>query len=65
MEIFDRDWCNLFCYTVNSAAVYHIKRDRGYWKDVYNVLADFWWGSVIPAKDMMASGNKEDIELFW
>lgn len=63
MEIFDRDWCNVFSYTVNSAALYHIKRDRAYWKDVYTVLAEFWWESVVPAKHLLQDGDNNSIDL--
>ena len=64
MEIFDREWCNAFSYTVNGAAVYHIKRDRRYWADVFEVLADFWWAHLIPAKHALAAGLPEDAQRF-
>ena len=64
MEVFNRDWCNVFSYTVNGSAMYHIKRDRRYWRDVYLVLADFWWGSVVPAKHALSSGDKEQALLY-
>lgn len=64
MEIFDRDWCNLFVYTVNEARIYHIKRDHDYWKTAYRVMSDFWWGSVIPAKHALALDSQTDLENF-
>lgn len=59
MEIFDREWCNLFSYTVNSAALFHIKRDRGYWRRAYHVLSEFWWCHLVPAKHLIAQGEHE------
>lgn len=53
MEIFDREWLNLYAYTDKASAVYHIPRDRAYWKDAYAVLSDFWWTNVIPAKEQL------------
>lgn len=59
MEIFDRDWCNIYSYTVNASSLQHIKRDRDYWHKVYTVLAEFWWGHLIPAKHALAAGDME------
>lgn len=54
MHIYDREWCNLFVYTVNSAALFHIERDRNYWADIDGVLSEFWWGNVVPARHVLA-----------
>lgn len=64
MQIFDREWCNLFSYTVNGSALYHVKRDRNYWNDCYIVLADFWWESLIPAKHTIKKGDREIAEAY-
>ena len=54
MHIYDREWCNLFLDTVNGASLFHIQRDRQYWALAFCVLAEFWWGSVVPAKHALA-----------
>ena len=28
MEIFQREWCNIYLWTVNGSAMFHIPRDR-------------------------------------
>lgn len=56
MEVFDREWLNLYAHTAKSSALFHIKRDRAYWKDLYAVLSDFWWNNVMPAKDCLSKG---------
>lgn len=43
MDIFDREWCNLYIWTPKGGSgLYHIPRDRRYWADCFVVLADFW-----------------------
>jgi len=54
MHIYDREWCNLFVYTVNGAALFHFRRDRKYWNDIHAVMAEFWWRNVVPAKHALA-----------
>ena len=53
MEIFDREWLNLYAHTPKASALYHIPRDRAYWRDLFAVLSDFWWAHVIPAKEYL------------
>lgn len=43
MDIFDRDWCNLYVWTPSGGSgLYHIPRDREYWAACFAVLSDFW-----------------------
>ena len=30
MEVFDREWCNLYVWTLNGSAVFHIRWGRGW-----------------------------------
>ncbi|KAK9817240.1 hypothetical protein WJX72_011650 [[Myrmecia] bisecta] len=60
MEIFDREWCNLYCWTPNGSAIYHIPRDRIYWAMCFDVLSEFWWAHVIPAKHLLAEGRDQE-----
>ena len=66
MDIFDRDWCNLFVWTANGSSLFHIKRDQQYWSLCFHALAEFWWGHVIPAKHILAGGNTDAsaVELY-
>lgn len=50
MDLMDKDWCDLFVYTVNGSAIFRITRDFEYWRLCYSVLAEFWWEHLIPAK---------------
>ena len=51
MAVFDRDWCDVFCYTVgHGSAIYRVERDEEYWALMYGALSDFWWQSVVPGK---------------
>ena len=49
MEIFKLEWCNLYCWTYQGSAVWHIRRDERYWGMCWQVLADYWWQHCMPA----------------
>ena len=64
MDIFDRDWCNLFVWTVNGSTLFHIKRDRDYWRLCFQGLAEFWWSHVVPAKHALAADTPDLADLY-
>ena len=64
MEIFGREWCNIFLWTVNGSALFHVKRDRAYWAACFDVLSEFWWAHLVPAKHALASGNRALAEQY-
>lgn len=67
MDVFDRDWCNLFVWTVNGSTLFHIKRDPDYWSLCFQGLAEFWWNHVVPGKHELAAygpGAEERYRLF-
>ncbi|KAL0042026.1 hypothetical protein WJX77_001122 [Trebouxia sp. C0004] len=64
MDIFDREWCNLFVWTVNGSSVFHIKRDREYWCVCFQALAEFWWSHVVPAKHALAGSQPDLAHVF-
>lgn len=64
LDIFDRDWCNLYVWTMNGSTLFHIQRDREYWRLCFQVLAEFWWSHVIPAKHAMAISDAEAVEHY-
>jgi hypothetical protein len=57
MEIFGREWCNLFVWTVNGSCIYHLRRDRDYWAACFELLSEFWWAHVVPAKIARDAGD--------
>lgn len=64
MEIFQREWCNIYMWTVNGSAMFHIPRDRQYWTACFEVLSEYWWAHLVPAKHAIASNKKEDAYRF-
>ena len=59
MEVFDREWCNMYIWTRNGSGLFHVKRDRSYWDACFDVLAQFWWQHVVPAKHALQAGDVE------
>ena len=59
MAVFDRPYCDVFCYTVNGgSAIYRVERDPEYWALMYRALSDFWWQHVVPGKHALEkAGN--------
>ena len=37
MEVFGREWCHAYIWTVNGSALWTFTRDRQYWAGVYEV----------------------------
>lgn len=64
MEILDRDWLDLFVWTMNGSVLFRIERDPDYWELIFDVLNDFWWGSVVPAKKALAVQKNIDVNVF-
>jgi len=51
MDVFDRDWCNLYIWTPNrGSASFLVARDRDYWSACFDILAEFWWAHTVPAR---------------
>lgn len=60
MEIHGREWCNLFYWSEeNGSVVAHVRRDRDYFAVLHEVMADFWWRHVVPARLELAAGASE------
>ncbi|XP_022896096.1 uncharacterized protein LOC111410122 isoform X1 [Olea europaea var. sylvestris] len=51
MEILDRDWMDLYMWTVNGSSLFRLHRNREYWDVLKIALSDFWWKHVQPAKE--------------
>ncbi|PIN23736.1 hypothetical protein CDL12_03530 [Handroanthus impetiginosus] len=52
MEILDRDWMDMYVWTVNGSSLFRIHRNAEYWNLLKIALSDFWWKHVQPAKEI-------------
>ncbi|CAG9465778.1 unnamed protein product [Pedinophyceae sp. YPF-701] len=60
MEVFDREWAHLWCWTRSGgASLFLVRRDRRYWAYCWTVLADFWWWHVVPARMRLQEIRRE------
>jgi len=64
MEIFQREWCNIYLWTVNGSAMFHIPRDRPYWNACFEVLSEYWWAHLVPAKHAIANSGRDEAYKF-
>lgn len=66
MDIFDRQWCSLYIWTQShGSAAFQVERDREYWAAAFEVLAEFWWLHVVPARQAHDAGaSREEIEAY-
>lgn len=56
MAVTGREWCDLWCWTPSrGATAFRFERDRGYWAQAFEVLADFWWAHVVPGNQAVAA----------
>ncbi|XP_047319655.1 uncharacterized protein LOC124923736 isoform X2 [Impatiens glandulifera] len=53
MEIMDRNWTDLYCWTPNGSTIFRVSRDRDYWKLMLGILREFWWENVVPAREAL------------
>ncbi|CAA6668944.1 unnamed protein product [Spirodela intermedia] len=59
MEILDRDWLDLYCWTPNGSSLFRVPRDQEYWCLLKTALADFWWKHVHPARQILSVAPTE------
>ncbi|XP_062147427.1 uncharacterized protein LOC133855740 [Alnus glutinosa] len=52
MEIMDRDWMDLYVWTLKGSSLFRLYRDREYWHVLKIALSDFWWKHVHPTKEL-------------
>ncbi|XP_030459980.1 uncharacterized protein LOC115680312 [Syzygium oleosum] len=64
MEIMDRDWVDLYCWTPNGSTILHVCRDRGYWELIHGILREFWWENVVPAREALLMGKEEEANSY-
>jgi len=57
LEFSGREWAHLYLWTpASGSALALVRRDRRYWRLLWQVLADFWWGHVAPARALRREG---------
>lgn len=64
MEIMDRDWVDLYCWTPNGSTIFRVQRDRGYFNLIYDILKEFWWGNVVPAREALLLGKEDEAKNY-
>ncbi|KAK9277206.1 hypothetical protein L1049_006745 [Liquidambar formosana] len=64
MEIMDRDWVDLYCWTPNGSTIFRVCRERGYWGLIHGILREFWWENVVPAREALLLGREEEARLY-
>ncbi|XP_065875053.1 uncharacterized protein [Euphorbia lathyris] len=64
LEIMNREWADLYCWTPNGSTIFRVYRDREYWELIHGILREFWWEHVKPAREAVLLGREEDAELY-
>nr|XP_043606387.1 uncharacterized protein LOC122578479 [Erigeron canadensis]XP_043606388.1 uncharacterized protein LOC122578479 [Erigeron canadensis] len=64
MEVMDRDWVDLYCWTSNGSTIFRVSRDQEYWELIHGVLREFWWENVIPAREALLMGHEEEAKKY-
>lgn len=64
MEIMDRDWVDLYCWTPNGSTIFRVCRQPEYWQLIHGILQEFWWENVIPAREALLLGREEDAQAY-
>lgn len=64
MEIMDRDWLDLYCWTPNGSTIFRVCRDRSYWQLMHGILREFWWENVVPAREALSLGREEEAKSY-
>ncbi|KAK3013148.1 hypothetical protein RJ639_008571 [Escallonia herrerae] len=64
MEVMDRDWVDLYCWTPNGSTIFRLCREREYWELMHGILREFWWENVIPAREAMLLGREEEAKAY-
>ncbi|XP_023537251.1 uncharacterized protein LOC111798383 isoform X1 [Cucurbita pepo subsp. pepo] len=64
LEIMDREWADLYCWTPNGSTIFRVCRERGYWELIHEMLREFWWENVVPAREASSSGREKEVESY-
>ncbi|GKV52924.1 hypothetical protein SLEP1_g59475 [Rubroshorea leprosula] len=64
MEIMDRDWVDLYCWTPNGSTIFRVHRKHSYWELIHGILREFWWENVIPAREALLLGREDEAKTY-
>lgn len=64
MEIMDSEWVDLYCWTPNGSTIFRVLRDRAYWDLIHEILREFWWENVVPAREILLLGCEEQVKSY-
>ncbi|GMH01526.1 hypothetical protein Nepgr_003365 [Nepenthes gracilis] len=64
MEIMDREWVDLYCWTPNASSIFRVCRERGYWELIHGILREFWWENVIPAREALSLDREDEARSY-
>ncbi|XP_068332581.1 uncharacterized protein [Pyrus communis] len=64
MEVMDREWVDLYCWTPNGSTIFRVCRDRSYWNLMHGILREFWWENVVPAREALLLGKEEEAKKY-
>ncbi|CAK7332383.1 unnamed protein product [Dovyalis caffra] len=64
LEIMDREWADLYCWTPNGSTIFRVCRDRSYWEIIHGILREFWWENVIPSREALLLGREEEAKSY-
>ncbi|XP_020229811.1 uncharacterized protein LOC109810688 [Cajanus cajan] len=64
MEIMDCEWVDLYCWTPNGSTIFRVLREREYWNLIHEILREFWWENVVPAREALILGCEEQVKSY-
>jgi len=64
MEILDREWCDVFSWTVSSSSLFRVPRDPVFWNTLLEALQEFWWEHVVPAREAFEQDDMGLVEKY-
>ncbi|KAK7319074.1 hypothetical protein RJT34_03787 [Clitoria ternatea] len=64
MEIMDCEWVDLYCWTPNGSTIFRVLRERSYWNLIHEILREFWWENVVPAREALVLGCEEQVKSY-
>ncbi|KVI05725.1 hypothetical protein Ccrd_015942 [Cynara cardunculus var. scolymus] len=64
MEVMNREWVDLYCWTPNGSTIFRVCRDQEYWALIHGILREFWWENVVPAREALSMGSEEEAKKY-
>ncbi|KAF2292845.1 hypothetical protein GH714_029313 [Hevea brasiliensis] len=64
LEIMNREWADLYCWTPNGSTIIRVHRDHSYWELIHPILREFWLENVIPAREALLLGREEEAKSY-